>query len=198
VIDGIWRNRITKKLSIVDHKTAAAIQLQYLSLDSQATGYWTWGLDWIYEKGLLKPTEKPAGMLYNHLRKQFPDDRPFELHKGRKVYLNKDGSISAKQPAVYFSRTPIYRDFSEREKAKRQVLFEFLDMERIRRAGHGSTEPPDASYKNQGQFTCPGCWCFDFCELHEAGHDWLEMRDFAASKWNPYAEHEVYVAETSR
>jgi hypothetical protein len=71
ILDLIIQNLSTHKLHIVDHKTAKAIQLGYLSLDAQATGYWTWGLDWIYEKGFLKPDEKPSGMIYNHLRKQF-------------------------------------------------------------------------------------------------------------------------------
>ena len=198
VIDLIARHIPSSKLHVWDHKTAAAIQLQYLSLDPQSTGYMTWGLDWIYEKGLLKPNEKPAGMLYNHLRKQFPDERPFEWHNGRKVYQNKDGSPSAKQPAPYFVRTPIYRDDHEREAARRQILFEMLDMERVRRAPREPGQPPDIAYKNQGQFTCVGCWCFDFCELHEAGHDWDEMRDLVASDWSPYSEHEIYIGDTSR
>ena len=56
-LDLIIRNRRTGRIHIVDHKTAKAIQVMYLSLDSQATGYWTWGLDWIYEKGFLKPDQ---------------------------------------------------------------------------------------------------------------------------------------------
>lgn len=192
VMDGVWRNRVTGKIHIVDHKTAASIQVQYLSLDSQATGYWTWGLDWIYEKGLLKPGQKPAGMLYNHLRKAFKDDRPKDTDG---FSLNKDGSVSKKQPAIYFSRTFIYRDANEREEARHQVLAEFEDMERVRAEG-STDQPPVAAYKNQGQFTCPGCWCFDFCELHEIGADWLEMRKYASTTWNPYEEHEIYAAET--
>lgn len=192
VMDGVWRNRLTGKIHIVDHKTAKAINVMYLSLDSQATGYWTWGLDWIYERGLLKPDQKPAGMMYNHLRKQFPDDRPKD---DGGFSLNKDGSVSKKQPAPYFQRTMIYRDANEREEARYQVLAEMMDMERVRQEG-STDQPPTAAYKNQGQFTCPGCWCFDFCELHEIGKDWLEMREYAAKKWDPYAEHEVYAGET--
>ena len=185
-LDGIWRNRITKKIHIVDHKTAKAIQIMYLSLDPQATSYYTWGLDWIYERGLLKPDQKPAGMLYNHLRKARPDPRPKD---DEGFALNKDNSVSKKQPAPYFVRTPIYRDFNERDKMREQVLLEFADMEEIRRS-------PERAYKNQGQFTCPGCWCFDFCELHEIGADWVEMRDMTTKKWEPYEAHEIYTGET--
>lgn len=194
-LDLIIRNRRTGKIHIVDHKTAKAINVMYLSLDAQATGYWTWGLDWIYEKGLLKPNQRPAGMIYNHLRKQYPDDRPKD--EGG-FSLNKDGSVSKKQPAPYFLRTPIFRDFNERAAAKQQVLAEFWDMENVRKSDRmeGPNAPPAGAYKNQGQFTCPGCWCFDFCELHEIGADWIEMRDIAARGWDPYEAHQIYTDET--
>jgi hypothetical protein len=194
IIDLIARNRSTKKLHIWDHKTAKTIMVQYLSLDLQATGYWTFGLDWIYEHGLLKPNERPAGMIYNHLRKAFPDERPKD---GDGFALNKDGSVSKKQPAPYFTRTPIFRDWNEREIAKVQVLAEFADIERLRAEGRQTNgDPPIQAYKNQGQFTCPGCWCFDFCELNEIGADWKEMRKLASKGWEPYEEHEVYAGET--
>ena len=194
-LDLIIRNRITGKIHIVDHKTAKAIQVMYLSLDSQATGYWTWGLDWIYEKKLLKPDQRPSGMIYNHLRKAFPDQREKDTNG---FSLNKDGSVSKKQPAPYFTRTEIFRDFNERERAREQVLAEFLDMETIRAEAErdGSSPPPASAYKNQGQFTCPGCWCFDFCELHEIGADWVEMRDLASKTWDPYDAHTIYTEET--
>lgn len=192
IIDLIIRNRRTGRVHIVDHKTAKAINVMYLSLDSQATGYWTWGLDWIYEKGLLKADQKPAGMIYNHLRKAFTDKREKDSDG---FSLNKDGSVSKKQPAIYFQRTEIFRDINEREAARYQVLAEYEDMIRIRQEG-STDQPPVSAYKNQGQFTCPGCWCFDFCELHEIGADWTEMRKLASRKWNPYEEHQVYTDET--
>ena len=191
-IDLICRNRITKKLHIWDHKTAKSISVQYLSLDSQATGYWTYGLDWIYQQGLLKPDQRPAGMIYNHLRKAFRDERPKDADG---FSLNKDGSVSKKQPAPFFSRTPIYRDWNEREMARLQVLAEFDDIQSIRAVGAIEGDPPPIAYKNQGMFTCPGCWAFDMCELHEIGGDWKEMRNLMTKKWDPYEAHQVYVDE---
>jgi hypothetical protein len=195
VMDLVVRDLITKRIHIVDHKTAKAIQVQYLSLDAQATAYWTWGLDWIYDQGLLKPNQRPAGMIYNHLRKAFPDDRPKDAGG---FSLNRDGSVSKKQPAPYFSRTPIFRDWNERDRARYQIISEFFDMEQVRKSERleGPTAPPEGAYKNNGQFTCPGCWCFDFCELNEMGADWEEMRSLIVKEWDPYAEHETYASET--
>jgi hypothetical protein len=195
VMDLIVLDRLTKRIHVVDHKSAKTISVQYLSLDLQATSYWTWGLDWIYENELLAPDKRPAGMIYNHLRKAFPDDRPKD--EGG-FALNRDGSVSKRQPAPYFSRTPIFRDWNERERARYQAISEFFDMEAVRNSERleGIAAPPEGAYKNQGQFTCPGCWCFDFCELHEIGKDWDEMRGLVARGWDPYAEHQVYTDET--
>jgi hypothetical protein len=174
----------------------------YLALDAQASAYWTWGLDWIYEQGLLSPREKPAAMLYNHLRKALPDERPYEIVNNRRVYLNQDGAYSKKQPAAYFSRTPIYRDWADREAARSQALAEFADIENIREARSIEDrdgilhEPPPEAYKNQGMFTCPGCWLFDVCEVHEMGGDWHEMMGHSTKEWDPYDEHTVYSEET--
>jgi hypothetical protein len=197
-VDGVWKSRRTKRTHIVDHKTAAAIIVQYLSLDDQATAYWTFGLDWIYANGLLKPREKPAGMLFNILRKAMPDERPVNE---RGESLNLDGSVSKRQPVPNFARVPIYRDFNERESARERILVEFDDIEAIRVQGvefgsYETKEPPPKAYKNPGQFTCPGCWAFDICELHEIGQDWGEMTNMTTSAWDPYAAHETYAAET--
>jgi len=221
IIDGFWRHLPTKRIHIVDHKTARAIQIMYLSLDDQATGYWTWGLDWAYDNGIIKPTEKPAGMLFNIMRKAFKDERPtspegMATNKPlRKHYVEQltgkprfnpkwklvdmeayaehrsivvTGEVSQKQPAPYFARVPIYRDFNERENARDRVLHEFADMERIR-------EERDGYYKNPGQFTCPGCWLFDACELHEIGADHVEFMNQTTKSWDPYDAHEIEAAE---
>lgn len=222
IIDGIWRHRKSKRIHIVDHKTAKAIQTQYLSLDPQSTAYWTWGMDWAYAKGILKPDEIPAGMLFNIIRKAVPDERPrtpegwatnkpekkhyiAALQDARgfdpkmklvemqeladKLRIEVKGEVSKVQPAPFFARVPIYRDFNERELARGQVLAEFEDMQRVREGGE------DLAYKNQGQFTCPGCWFFDICELHEIGADHEEMKRLTTKPWDPYAEHEIEAAE---
>ena len=221
IIDGFWRNLKTKKIHIVDHKTAAAINLQYLSLDDQSTSYWTWGLDWAYQKGILLPSEKPAGMLFNIMRKQFKDERPtspegMATNKPlRKHYLAQltgkprfnpkwklaemeayaehrsivvTGEVSQKQPAPYFARVPIYRNFEERESARSRVLQEYADMEVIKKER-------DGYYKNPSQFTCPGCWLFDACELHEIGADYEELLKLTTKSWDPYDVHEIEAAE---
>jgi hypothetical protein len=188
VIDGVWLDREKDYVFLVDHKTAAAVQTRYLSLDDQATAYWTWGWDWIVQSGLVKPNVQPAGMMYNILRKAIKDDRPTNA-KGH--YLNKDGQVSKQQPSPYFVRQPIFRDWKEREKARERVLIEFADMERIREEGI------EQAYKNPGQFTCPSCWAFDICELDEVGAPGAdELKEATTRHWEPYHQREVYAGET--
>jgi hypothetical protein len=182
VIDGIWRDRQTERIFIVDHKTAKAINVQYLTLDIQATAYWTWGLDYLYAEKYLPRDVKPQAMLYNHLRKAAPDPRPRDA-KG--FALNQDGSISKRQPAQYFVRTPIYRDWNDRENAREQIMAEYTEMEMVRK---GELEV----YRNQSQFTCPGCWAYDICEIAEMGGDSEEFKIMTTKSWDPYAEHEIY------
>jgi hypothetical protein len=186
-IDGVWQSRRDGKIVIPDHKTTAAINTGYLSMDPQATAYWTWGFDAVLNKRLVPPKTKLDGMLFNFLRKVKVDERPFVMENGRKYHLNNDGSISKKQPAPYFARVPIYRDYNERERAKKSVLDEYKEIEMVHR---GVLAP----YKNAGQFTCPGCWLLDICELHEIGADYKEMIAMTTKTWDPYDAHEILEA----
>lgn len=90
VLDGIWLDTESGRLLLVDHKTAASIDqlVNSLALDVQSTAYWTWGVDWLYEQGLLKPKQQLDGLLYNIMRKaKPPDEEPPKDEKGR--VLNK-------------------------------------------------------------------------------------------------------------
>jgi len=192
VIDGAWRNLRTKKIWIPDHKTTKGIgptTVKHLVLDDQAGGYWTWGVDWLREKGYLKPDQKLAGMLYNFLRKTMPDEREYIFKKGVRQYLNKDGTVSQKQPSPYFLRQPIFRDELDKAAARTRSLLDYGEIELVKKGVLTVN-------KNPGWMTCPNCWAIDICELHEAGHDWEDMIKGTTQEWDPYAEHEVYAGES--
>ena len=194
IVDLFLYDRETKRKLIRDHKTTAAITTKYLALDDQTTSYWTFGVQALREKGLLKPSEQIDGLEFNFLRKQKPDERPWKMEADgrgvmRKYHLNLDGSISKKQPAPYFHRETIWRQQFESDHQRRRVLNEFDDMQRVRNSA-------ELRYKNPTKWTCPGCWAFDICELHEIGADWESVRDQTTHKWDPYEAHEVYAGET--
>lgn len=188
VLDGVWRDRQDKTLWIPDHKTTAGLgdnKHKYLQLDDQAGAYWSFGVEALVLEGLLKQNQRLNGMLYNFLRKAMPDERPSRFEKGKRLYLNQDGSISKKQPSPYFKRYPIFRDDPDRAEAMRRAE---VDMRRIELFRSGELEMS----KSPGMFTCPSCPMRDACELHETGQDWEEFAKQTTKPWDPYAEHEVY------
>jgi hypothetical protein len=189
ILDLLILDRATGLKEIIDHKTAAAITTKYLALDDQTTSYWTYGVDALRNAKLIGPTEMLNGLRFNFLRKAKPDERTFVVKEGRKYYTNLDGNISKKQPSPYFLRELVRRHSFEKERTRLRVQSEMLDMESVRR------EPDAGAYKNPGKFTCPGCWLFDVCELHEVGADWETVRAQQTVAWDPYAAHSIYEGE---
>jgi hypothetical protein len=188
VLDGVWRKRKDKTIWIPDHKSTAGIgpkTTAHLQLDDQAGSYWSWGVDALVRAELLKKNQKLNGMLYNFMRKALPDERPSKIINKKRVYLNKDGTVSLKQPSPYFLRQPIFRDEFDRAQAKHRSEVDFRRMELFR---SGELEIS----KSPGMFTCPSCAMRDACELHETGADWESFISQTTKTWDPYAEHEVY------
>ena len=182
ILDGVWRHRRKKQHTVViDHKTAAAINTRYLVMDDQAGSYWTWGVDWLREAGLLGTRMKLDGMMFNFLRKAMKDERP-QNEKGQ--YLNKNGSVSKKQPSPYFLRHYTWRDEHDREMQRKRANDEWREMELVRAGKLGITKSPNAP-------NCNGCWLLDACELHETGNDWEAFLRQTTKAWDPYSQHEL-------
>lgn len=79
-LDGVYRERSTKRIKLVEHKTAASISTGHLPLDDQGGAYWALAPFILAEAGILKPREEIAGVTYNFLRKGMPDERPKDAH----------------------------------------------------------------------------------------------------------------------
>lgn len=187
-MDGVWRNRMDDGVRVIDWKTTRndPTKVAHLILDEQATAYWTWGVDHLIAKKVLKPRDLEAldGMLYTFLRKAKRDERP---RNADGHYLNKDLSVSKSQPPPYFHRELVYREEHSRTLARERALNEVRDMLAYR---DGRREV----YKTPGSGPMSHCnWCpfNDICELHEAGSDWEALRDATMTTWEPYSAHEV-------
>lgn len=188
IIDGVWQNRSTKELWLRDWKTARAIPQghgSHLTLDEQPGSYWAYAPEFLRARGILTPKQKLRGIDFLYMRKALKDGR--EQDNGGR-YLNKDGSVSAKQPAPYFVRVPTYRTEAEIASLRERVLQEANEHALVR-AGEL------AVYKNPSQMNCAGCGLRDACEIHEAGQDWRSILDSTFVPWAPYAEHEIRNAE---
>jgi len=183
-IDGVWKHMPSGKIRFAEHKTAAAISESALPMDEQVGAYWTYGPRWLHLKGILKDGEDLNGILYNWLRKAIKEEDGQWDELRRK--LNKDGSISKRQPPKFFHRQLTFRGEFERDRVKQRVRQEVADMLEAR-------ENPDKVYKNPGpQFmpNCKFCGFRDMCELHETGNDWTAYRDAVYQEWDPYSAHE--------
>lgn len=74
--DGVYRDKHTRKFSLMEHKTAKAITTDHLPLDDQGGSYWAVASIVLREKGILKRGQAIDSITYNFLRKGLPDERP--------------------------------------------------------------------------------------------------------------------------
>lgn len=84
--DGVLRDLANGKIYLLENKTASQIMTAYLELDDQGGSYWAVASAVLRAKGVLKPGEEIAGIIYNFLRKTKPDDRPQDAEG---LYHNK-------------------------------------------------------------------------------------------------------------
>lgn len=192
-MDGVWRQRSGPKakrdIIIKEYKTTGKgvdEVVKALPMDEQAGTYWTYGPQWLWHKGVLPEGTYPKYIYYTIMRKGMPDERPTDS-EGRA--LNKDGTISKKQPSKLFTRERVYRDAGDRRVMHQRVKDEAVEMI-LKRLGKRKI------IKNPGPLfmpNCIGCPFKDPCELDETGN--AEGRESILravyQKWTPYSAHEM-------
>jgi hypothetical protein len=185
ILDLVLRQRSTNRVWIWDHKTCASIkdQLNGLGLNEQFGSYWAFGTQWLKQKKIIKPSDYNdlSGLMVNFLRRARRDTRA-EDDEGRK--LNKDGTLSKRQPPAIFHREATFRTEYDREQVIRRALNDYREMQMVRNGRLPVSKQPSPWH-------CKGCGWLDVCELHETGHDWQHMLDATTDRWNPYSQHEV-------
>jgi hypothetical protein len=178
-LDGVYRDLLDGQVYLMEHKTAAQISLAYLSLDDQAGSYWAVATNILRARGVLGPKEEIAGICYNFLRKSSKDERP-QNEVG--AYLNKDGSVSKRQPPARFVREIVERTPGERRTQLTRLANEVQIMQAIRRG--------DIPLVKNTSKDCTFCQFFDMCELHEKGNDnWKGIADSLFVRDDPYARY---------
>jgi Zierdtviridae exonuclease len=156
--DGVirWRGHTY----LLEHKTASQIVTAYLELDDQGGSYLAVATQVLRARGVLKPREHIEGIVYNFLRKSMPDTRERDEDG---MYLNKNGSISKRQPPDPFVRVLVERNESE----MRTQLERIADEVTVMNAMRDGTLPV---FKTPGK-DCPRCPFWTPCVLHEQGSD---------------------------
>lgn len=178
VLDAVIFDRQQRQYGLFEHKTTGSMRKfgAPLALDEQAGSYWTYGYEWMRQQGFKKDFDF---ILYNFLRKGHKDTRP---QNADGHYLNKDGSVSKRQPNPLFWREPVYRSEGDRATMRKRVMLEVEEMQLVRSGSLGV-------YKNPSDH-CGWCQFKDMCEVHETASDWESMRDSLYTKGNPYEIYE--------
>ena len=179
-LDAVYRDLSTRRIGIIDHKTARSISTSHLFMDDQAGTYFAFAPLFLRAAGLLGENERLSHILYNYLRKALPDARPRDDDG---FYLNKDGSISKRQPPAYFHRERVWRDEADGKAVIQRIVEQVWEMKQLRAGKLPLYKSPSPE--------CARCPFKDPCELHETGNDHEEMLELAYEHWDPYADHEI-------
>lgn len=182
--DMVVKARDTGLYYLWENKTAGQIQFDHLSIDDQARGYASMAEIALKAQGILKPHEQLSGIIYNIIRKALPDDRQ-QNEKGE--FLNKDGTVSKRQPAPQFKRIPVHMGSKAKEIALRRVDREVSEIVSLtNRLRAGETDP--MWIQKTPHRSCPRfCDFFPICSAEEQGSNIKPMMDDLYTVEDPYA-----------
>jgi hypothetical protein len=174
--DGVFRDKLDGLVYLMEHKTATQVQTSYLELDDQAGIYWAFATAVLRADGTLGPDEKIAGIVYNILRKSKGDDRPTN-EQGE--CLNKDGTVSKRQPINRYTRHIVERSDRERRTQVRRLADEASIMRRVMDGDIPVT-------KNTSK-DCSFCEFFTACKSHErGGNAWKSVMNAEFDQVDPF------------
>lgn len=175
---------------LMEHKTAAQIRTTHLAIDGQARPYGAMAERALKKAKLISSRAKLRGIMYNFLRKGLPDERPTDA-QGRS--LNKDGSISKKQPARAFLRHPVTLTADAKRVTLQRISGDSLMMSLMTRSiREGKIDPRDIPITPH--HSCPKtCQFFEMCVAGENGADTRTMEETLYVRKDPY----VYYEETT-
>lgn len=200
VIDVVMLHVPSDQVWFWDHKGVKTIDTSYLTMDDQSSGYWTFGEEWLRQRGVLKPEQKLMGIKFNFLRKAVRDERPRNAqgqycNKPQKAHyvtaLSRFGAhekltLAELEAIATQHNTVVLGDVSEKQPGEYFERFTShrgqaeKDFTRLRCAAElreiamvkaGTLE----LLKTPDKMNCKFCDVRDICELHETGNDWEEM-----------------------
>lgn len=181
--DMVVRMRDTGLYYLWENKTAGQINIEHLTIDDQARGYAAMAEIGLLKNGVLPAGTHLSGIIYNFVRKALPDERE-QNAKGE--YLNKDGSVSKKQPAAQFLRHTLPLSKRAKEIALRRVDREVSEIvsftNRLR-----ARELDPLWIRKTPHRSCPRfCDFFPICNAEEQGSNIQQMMNDLYMVQDPY------------
>jgi hypothetical protein len=178
-VDLAIRNHHTGLIEYIDHKFMKSIETEHLYIDDQNGGYLAIGTHELRQRGLIGPKEAVRVLVYNFLRKATPPDKP---KNAAGKYLNKDGTVSKRQPPPFFLRERIERTGAERNKQIQRIAEEAYVIGLARAGKLPITKTPTRDCKWD-------CSFFDLCQIHESGGDVEFAKSQLFKREDPYQEY---------
>lgn len=185
--DMVYENATTGDVWLMEHKTAKQIRLEHLPIDDQARPYAAMAEVAMRRAGVLAKSQQFKGVMYNFLRKALPDERPVN-EKGQA--LNKNGTISAKQPSPVFVRHPVVLSRKAKQIALMRLRDETMIITHIAARVRDKTIAPSRIPKTSHS-SCPKlCQYFAMCVVEEQGGDIKTMQQTMYVRHDPYTYDE--------
>lgn len=182
--DMLYRDTETGKLWLMEHKTAKTVKVEHLVIDDQARPYGSMSERALRRAGLFKKGDRLAGINYNFIRKGMPDERELDA-QGRA--LNKDGTVSKRQPAPFFARYPVFMSTGAKAQTLIRLQNEVAMITATTEALRHKQLLPSQLMKTPHK-SCPRfCDYFEMCKLEEEGADISVMQRSAYRIEDPYA-----------
>jgi hypothetical protein len=168
---------------LMEHKTAAQIRTGHLVIDDQARPYGVLADRALRNAGIISAKERVKGIMYNYLRKGQADDRE---KNSQGQALNKDGSISKRQPTPLFVRHPVYLTRAAKQQTLWRLLRETVEITELTRAIRAKEVDP-ATLKKTPHHSCPRtCDYFSICVAEEEGTNIRDMQRLMFVRKDPY------------
>jgi hypothetical protein len=175
----------TGQIWVWENKTAASLHgcTEHLVIDDQARPYGAMAERALKEAGVIGRKDEVQGIMYNFMRKAFPDERWVDA-EGRA--LNKNGTVSKKQPAPLFLRHPVRMTVAAKRITLSRLRAETLEITALAQAvRRHEIDPMDL--KKTPHKSCPKfCDYFAMCASEEGGGNIALMEKSMYRVENPY------------
>lgn len=200
LIGGKWRPIAVHKLKpdgvfldpnddvwLLETKTAATVRTEHLTLDDQARPYGAMSERALRKLGVIKNGQAFKGIMYNFLRKGLPDERQTNA-QGK--YLNKNGSISKKQPPPLFVRHPVTMTRAAKVKTLQRIQAETIEITELTKDLRSGKVNPDSLQKTPHTSCARTCDFFAMCVVEEEGGNARFMEQRLFIRRDPYVYEE--------
>lgn len=171
---GVW---------LMENKTATQIRTEHLVIDDQARPYGAMAERALRQLDIIPKSAPWEGIMYNFIRKALPDER--EMNAEGK-YLNKNGTVSKRQPAAMFLRHPVKMPRLARVRALQRIRLETVEITAMTEAVRAKRINPASLGKTPHSSCAKTCQFFTMCVADEQGTDIRDMRNTMYVRQDPY------------